>query len=187
MSRITTGIAAACAALAIMGTALPAQAQLGLSKIEFFALQQEMRDRGCGNQTAGGMLNAETQRALRVCADRLGVAADGRTVLHAMNIGFGPSDNFAAMQAQRNQLATAPATVRTTTVTRTTIVPVTTRTPTATSAPVTTTTTQSVTMPTATSDQARPEDAPRIYAAPSSDRPATAAPTQGGGHSTTPQ
>jgi len=186
MRRITTGLAAACAGLAIMLTALPAQGQLGLSRVEFFALQQEMRDRGCGNQTAGGALNAETQRALRVCAERLGVAATGTAVLHAMNIGFSPNDNFAAMQARRNELASAPTMVRTTTMTRTTT-PVSTTTTTTYTAP-TATSPPAQTMPTARSDPPRAADMPRAIVAPSSDRPATGAPTtQGGATSTPPQ
>ena len=64
----------------------------GLNGIQFLALQQELRDRGCGNARVPGVLDAATRRAIRVCAQRLGVANNARAVLTAMNIGFGEGD-----------------------------------------------------------------------------------------------
>lgn len=64
----------------------------GLSGVQFLALQQELRDRGCGNESVTGRLDAATRRALRTCAQRLGVANTGPAVLVAMNIGYSETD-----------------------------------------------------------------------------------------------
>ncbi len=69
----------------------------GLSGVEFLALQQELRDRGCGNSRVPGVLDAATRRAIRTCAGKLGVANNARAVLTAMNIGFGEADPRPAM------------------------------------------------------------------------------------------
>ncbi|MDQ3120808.1 MAG: hypothetical protein M3Q89_14790, partial [Verrucomicrobiota bacterium] len=64
----------------------------GLSGVEFLALQQELRDRNCGNARVPGVLDAATRRAIRVCAQRMSVRNNARAVLTAMNIGFGTGD-----------------------------------------------------------------------------------------------
>jgi hypothetical protein len=64
----------------------------GLSGVQFLALQQETRDRGCGNAHVTGVLDAATRAAIRTCAQRLGVANNARAVLIAMNIGFSEAD-----------------------------------------------------------------------------------------------
>ena len=64
----------------------------GLSGIQFLALQQELRDRGCGNAHVTGVLDGATRSAIRTCAQRLGVANNARAVLIAMNIGFSETD-----------------------------------------------------------------------------------------------
>jgi hypothetical protein len=84
-------------ALMAVCTALPATVSAqgrgndGLSKIELLALQQEMRDRGCGNKRAPGVMNAETRRAIRVCSQRMGVSG-ARALLAAFNNGFAGND-----------------------------------------------------------------------------------------------
>jgi hypothetical protein len=65
----------------------------GLTGVQFLALQQELRDRGCGNAHVTGHLDAPTRRAISVCAKQLNVANSAEAVLGALNIGFGPGDN----------------------------------------------------------------------------------------------
>ena len=64
----------------------------GLSGIQFLALQQELRDRGCGNAHVTGRLDGATRSAIRTCSKRLNVANNARAVLVAMNIGFSETD-----------------------------------------------------------------------------------------------
>jgi hypothetical protein len=64
----------------------------GLSGQQFLALQQELRDRKCGNNHVTGRLDAATRIAIRNCAKKLGVANNAAAVLVAMNVGYGPSD-----------------------------------------------------------------------------------------------
>jgi hypothetical protein len=64
----------------------------GLTGVQFLALQQELRDRGCGNTHVTGRLDAPTRRAISVCAKQLNVANTAEAVLVALNIGFGPGD-----------------------------------------------------------------------------------------------
>lgn len=86
-------------ALVAVCALVPAQADAqrrandGLTKIELFALQQEMRDRGCGNKRAPGVMNAETRRAIRTCSQRLGVSGGARALLAAFNNGFASNDS----------------------------------------------------------------------------------------------
>lgn len=84
-------LVAACAALPASAEA-QGRANDGLSKIELLALQQEMRDRGCGNKHAPGVMNAETRRAIRVCSQRQGVSG-ARALLASFNNGFAAGDN----------------------------------------------------------------------------------------------
>jgi hypothetical protein len=65
---------------------------LGLTGVQFLALQQELRDRGCGTSRVTGRADAATRRAIRICAGKLNVANNARAVLIAMNIGFGETD-----------------------------------------------------------------------------------------------
>jgi hypothetical protein len=60
----------------------------GLTGVQFLALQQEMRDRGCGNNHVTGVLDAPTRSAIRNCAKKMNVEATAAAVLNAMNIGF---------------------------------------------------------------------------------------------------
>ena len=60
----------------------------GLTGVQFLALQQELRDRGCGNNHVTGVLDAPTKKAIKVCAAKLNVEATAAAVLTAMNIGF---------------------------------------------------------------------------------------------------
>jgi hypothetical protein len=64
----------------------------GLTGVQFLALQQELRDRGCGNAHVTGSLDAPTRRAISVCAKRLGVANNAAAVLAAFNVGFAASE-----------------------------------------------------------------------------------------------
>lgn len=64
----------------------------GLTGIQFLALQQELRDRKCGNNHVTGRLDAATRIGIRNCARKLGVANNAAAVLVAMNVGFSASD-----------------------------------------------------------------------------------------------
>ena len=64
----------------------------GLTGIQFLALQQEVRDRLCGNNRVTGRLDAATRISIRNCARKLGVANNAKAVLVAMNIGFSAAD-----------------------------------------------------------------------------------------------
>jgi peptidoglycan hydrolase-like protein with peptidoglycan-binding domain len=70
-----------------------ASAQAGLSKIQFLALQQELRDQGCGVTNVDGHYGPQTRRAIATCAKKFNSANNAAALLTAMNIGFGPSDN----------------------------------------------------------------------------------------------
>jgi len=64
----------------------------GLTKAQFMALQQELRDRKCGNTHVTGRLDAATRLAIRTCAKKMGVANNAAAVLVAFDIGYGRSD-----------------------------------------------------------------------------------------------
>lgn len=64
----------------------------GLTGAQFLALQQELRDRLCGLRHVTGRYDAATRRAVRVCAQKLGVANNPGAVLVAMDVGYGPGD-----------------------------------------------------------------------------------------------
>ncbi len=60
----------------------------GLTGVQFLALQQELRDRGCGNSHVTGVLDAPTKAAIKACAAKMNVAPTAAAVLTAMNIGY---------------------------------------------------------------------------------------------------
>lgn len=64
----------------------------GLTGVQFLALQQELRDRGCGNSAVTGTFDGATRHAVANCAKRLSVANNAGAVLVALNIGFSESD-----------------------------------------------------------------------------------------------
>jgi hypothetical protein len=68
----------------------------GLTGPQFLALQQELRDKGCGTNHVTGNLDAPTRHAIAVCAKKLGVANNAGAVLVAMNIGYSDADVSAA-------------------------------------------------------------------------------------------
>jgi peptidoglycan hydrolase-like protein with peptidoglycan-binding domain len=81
------------AVIALIAAPALASAQAGLSRIEFLALQQELRDQGCGVTNVDGRYGPQTRRAIATCAKKFNSANNARAVLVAMNIGFGPGDN----------------------------------------------------------------------------------------------
>ena len=81
------------AVIALMAAPALASAQAGLSKIQFLALQQELRDQGCGVTNVDGRYGPQTRRAIATCAKKFNSANNAQALLVAMNIGFGPSDN----------------------------------------------------------------------------------------------
>lgn len=68
----------------------------GLTGPQFLALQQELRDKGCGTNHVTGNLDGATRHAIAVCAKKLGVANNAGAVLVAMNIGYSDADVSAA-------------------------------------------------------------------------------------------
>lgn len=83
-------LVAVCAALPVQANAQGRSAE-ALSRVELLALQQEMRDRGCGNKRAPGVMNSETRRAIRTCSQRMNVNG-ARALLGAFNNGFAGRD-----------------------------------------------------------------------------------------------
>jgi peptidoglycan hydrolase-like protein with peptidoglycan-binding domain len=81
------------AVIALMAAPALASAQAGLSKIQFLALQQELRDQGCGVTNVDGHYGPQTRRAIATCAKKFNSANNAQALLTAMNIGFGPTDN----------------------------------------------------------------------------------------------
>jgi peptidoglycan hydrolase-like protein with peptidoglycan-binding domain len=81
------------AVIALMAAPALASAQAGLSRIQFLALQQELRDQGCGVTNVDGHYGPQTRRAIATCAKKFNSANNAAALLQAMNIGFGPSDN----------------------------------------------------------------------------------------------
>jgi peptidoglycan hydrolase-like protein with peptidoglycan-binding domain len=80
------------AVIALMTIPALASAQAGLSKIQFLALQQELRDQGCGVTNVDGHYGPQTRRAIATCAKKFNSANNAAALLAAMNIGFGPND-----------------------------------------------------------------------------------------------
>lgn len=90
-------LVAVCAALPVQANAQGRSGE-ALSRVELLALQQEMRDRGCGNKRAPGVMNAETRRAIRTCSQRMNVNG-ARALLAAFNNGFSSGDTPPASPA----------------------------------------------------------------------------------------
>ena len=81
------------AVIALIAAPALASAQAGLSRIQFLALQQELRDQGCGVTNVDGRYGPQTRRAIATCAKKFNSANNAAALLQAMNIGFGPNDN----------------------------------------------------------------------------------------------
>ena len=81
------------AVIAFLTVPALASAQAGLNKIQFLALQQELRDQGCGVTNVDGRYGPSTRRAIATCAKKFNTANNAAALLTAMNIGFGPNDN----------------------------------------------------------------------------------------------
>ena len=80
------------AVIALLTVPALASAQAGLNKIQFLALQQELRDQGCGVTNVDGRYGPQTRRAIATCAKKFSTANNAAALLAAMNIGFGPND-----------------------------------------------------------------------------------------------
>ena len=87
------------AVIALMAGPALASAQAGLNRIQFLALQQELRDQGCGVTNVDGHYGPQTRRAIATCAKKFNSANNAAALLQAMNIGFGPNDNPPAAPA----------------------------------------------------------------------------------------
>src|SRR5437868_13634748 len=80
------------AVIALLAVPALASAQAGLSKIQFLALQQELRDQGCGVTNVDGRYGPQSRRALATCAKKFNSANNAQALLVAMNCGFAPDD-----------------------------------------------------------------------------------------------
>ena len=80
------------AVIAFLTVPALASAQAGLNRIQFLALQQELRDQGCGVTNVDGRYGPSTRRAIATCAKKFSTANNAAALLAAMNIGFGPND-----------------------------------------------------------------------------------------------
>jgi len=87
------------AVIALLAGPALASAQAGLNRIQFLALQQELRDQGCGVTNVDGHYGPQTRRAIATCAKKFNSANNEAALLQAMNIGFGPNDNPPAAPA----------------------------------------------------------------------------------------
>jgi len=87
------------AVIALLAGPALASAQAGLNRIQFLALQQELRDQGCGVTNVDGHYGPQTRRAIATCAKKFNYANNAAALLQAMNIGFGPNDNPPAAPA----------------------------------------------------------------------------------------
>jgi peptidoglycan hydrolase-like protein with peptidoglycan-binding domain len=92
------------AVIALIAAPALASAQAGLSKIQFLALQQELRDQGCGVTNVDGHYGPQTRRAIATCAKKFNSANNAAALLTAMNIGFGPNDNPPAGKSADNSM-----------------------------------------------------------------------------------
>jgi peptidoglycan hydrolase-like protein with peptidoglycan-binding domain len=81
------------AVIAFLTVPALASAQAGLNRIQFLALQQELRDQGCGVTNVDGHYGPQTRRAIAACAKKFNTANNAAALLTGMNIGFGPNDN----------------------------------------------------------------------------------------------
>jgi hypothetical protein len=93
------------AVIALIAAPALASAQAGLSKIQFLALQQELRDQGCGVTNVDGHYGPQTRRAIATCAKKFNSANNAAALLTAMNIGFGPTDNPPAGKTAENSMS----------------------------------------------------------------------------------
>ena len=81
------------AVIALIAAPALASAQAGLNRVQFLALQQELRDQGCGVTNVDGRYGPSTRRAIATCAKKFNTSNNAAALLAAMNIGFGPNDN----------------------------------------------------------------------------------------------
>lgn len=96
-------LTAALAALCCCATPVLAQRSSTLSRVQVLALQQQLRDDGCGIRHTTGRIDATTRRALKQCQSKYNASsADPMTVLQAMNIGFGPNDTKPSLAEARS-------------------------------------------------------------------------------------
>lgn len=94
------------AASAALGCALAASPLLGqsssLTRVQIIALQQQLRDDGCGVQHVTEHMDAPTRAAIKQCASKYNVSPnDPRALLTAMNIGFNPGDGTPSISAAK--------------------------------------------------------------------------------------
>lgn len=81
------------AAIAAFCCCAPPLLAQSLTRVQLLALQQQLRDDGCGVAHVTGRMDATTRKAVKNCMSRYNVTSGGAAaLLAAMNIGFGPND-----------------------------------------------------------------------------------------------
>lgn len=90
-----------CAASSVT---IPVLAQ-GLTHVELLALQQQLRDDGCGLTHVSGRVDAATRAAIKQCESKYPGATGGRSMLVAMQIGFGHGEPLPTLAVARSAIA----------------------------------------------------------------------------------
>jgi hypothetical protein len=79
-------------ACTLIAPAVAAAQTGGLTKIQLYALQQQLKIE-CGLHYATGVYDPPTRAAIRTCNQKYGTTGNGAALLAAMNIGFSAGDN----------------------------------------------------------------------------------------------
>ena len=88
MNRKTLALIACC----LIAPAAAIAQTGGLTKVQLYALQQELKNE-CGLQHSTGVMDGPTRHAIAVCNKKYGTEGNGAALLAAMNIGFSAGDN----------------------------------------------------------------------------------------------
>jgi hypothetical protein len=78
-------------ACTLIAPAVAAAQTGGLTKIQLYALQQQLKLE-CGLHYATGVYDPPTRAAIRTCNQKYGTTGNGAALLSAMNIGFSSGD-----------------------------------------------------------------------------------------------
>jgi peptidoglycan hydrolase-like protein with peptidoglycan-binding domain len=79
-------------ACTLIAPAVAAAQTGGLTKIQLYALQQQLKIE-CGLHYATGTYDPETRAAVRTCNQKYGTTGNGAALLAAMNVGFSAGDS----------------------------------------------------------------------------------------------
>lgn len=77
----------------------------GLTRVETLALQQQLRDDGCGTTHITGRVDATTRADVKKCETKYSGASTPTAMLTAMNIGFGNGITAPTLASARGETA----------------------------------------------------------------------------------